>query len=95
MEIIKSRCHSKCVFSAISKLEYSDEWFFDKILISVKEMSEIIGVDVVTAYWLVKQDWFEVARVSDRNIVIIVESFKQWLKDQIEKNKTQGEQKNA
>ena len=89
--IYKDRYCSKKVFNAISKLEYSDNWFSDKILISVKEVSEIIGIDVVSAGWLAKQNWFEVVRVSDRYIVIIVESFKLWLKDQIEKNKTKGE----
>lgn len=83
---IRDRIFEKEVSEAISAFEYKDGQFTDKCLISVKEMSEILGINVLAGYWLVKQEGFPSERVSNKNIVIIVEKFQQWLKIQIAKN---------
>ena len=82
----KEQFFEKEVSEAISAFEYKDGQFTDKCLISVKEMSEILGINILSGYWLVKQEGFPSERISNRNIVIIVEKFKQWLKIQIAKN---------
>ena len=52
-----------------------------KVTITVLELAKLLGVSKPTAYDLTKRDGFPAIRVSDRRIIIPVESLNRWLND--------------
>ena len=54
-----------------------------KITITVLELAKLLGVSKPTAYDLTKRDGFPAIRVSDRRIIIPVESLNRWLNDPV------------
>lgn len=51
----------------------------EKLTLSVEEMAQTLGISRPVAYELIKQDGFPAIRVSERRIIIPVESLKEWL----------------
>ena len=54
----------------------------EKLTISVKEMAELLGLSLPSAYELTRRDGFPVihAGAGGRKKLIVVESLKEWLK---------------
>ena len=51
----------------------------EKLTLSVEEMAQTLGISRPVAYELIKQDGFPAIRVSERRIIIPIESLKAWL----------------
>ena len=53
----------------------------EKLVFSVEELAVELGISKPTAYELLKRDGFPHIRVSERRIVIPVESLRVWLNE--------------
>ena len=53
--------------------------FNNKLVFTVEEMAEALGISRPVAYELVKRDGFPAIRVSDRRIIIPIEALKNCL----------------
>lgn len=51
----------------------------EKLAISVKELSKLLGIHLQAAYDLTKREGFPVIRVSERRTIIPMEGLKKWL----------------
>ena len=51
----------------------------EKMALSVKELSETLGISLSQAYSLTRRDGFPTVRVSPNRIIIPVHSLKAWL----------------
>lgn len=51
----------------------------EKLTLSVEEMAQTLGISRPVAYELIKREGFPAIRVSERRIIIPVDSLKQWL----------------
>lgn len=51
----------------------------NKLTLSVEEMAQTLGISRPVAYELIKREGFPAIRVSERRIIIPVDSLKQWL----------------
>ena len=51
----------------------------DKLTLSVEEMAKTLGISKPTAYELIKRPGFPAVRLSERRIVIPVDSLRTWL----------------
>lgn len=58
----------------------------NKLTITVKEMSEMLGISIPKAYDLVKSEGFPSIQLG-RRIVVPFEPFKQWIEEQAQKPK--------
>ncbi|MBE6630576.1 MAG: helix-turn-helix domain-containing protein [Ruminococcaceae bacterium] len=56
----------------------------EKLTLSVDEMAAMLGISRPVAYELSKKEGFPAIRVSERRIIIPVESLKRWLVKQAE-----------
>ena len=54
----------------------------DKLVLDVKELSEVLGISKPVAYELIKKNGFPSVRVSERRIIIPVEPLCAWLEQQ-------------
>lgn len=55
----------------------------EKTVMSVHELSEVLGVSVPTAYEIANRDSFPSIRISERRIIIPIAAFNAWLEKQI------------
>jgi len=51
----------------------------EKLAISVKELSKLLGVNLQAAYNLTHRDGFPVIRISEKRVIIPMEGLKKWL----------------
>jgi excisionase family DNA binding protein len=58
-----------------------------KITVDPKEMAEMLGINVSTAYELTRRKGFPAIRISERRIIIPVDALKKWLTEEAFKNK--------
>lgn len=58
-----------------------------KIAIDPKEMAEMLGINVQTAYELTRREDFPSIRVSERRIIIPVDALNKWLNEEALKPK--------
>lgn len=56
----------------------------EKLTVTVDEMAQMLGVSRPVAYQLAHREGFPAVRISDRRIVIPVESLKHWIAAQAE-----------
>ncbi len=52
------------------------------VILTVKDVQQVLGISRVTAYDLVKSEGFPCIKVSERRLVIVKEKFIQWLEKQ-------------
>ena len=55
----------------------------EKTVMSVRELSEVLGVSVPTAYEIANRDSFPSIRISERRIIIPIAAFNTWLEKQV------------
>lgn len=60
----------------------------DKLCLTVKEMSKVLGVGINDAYQLVKSKGFPVVRFGERKLRIPVAELEKWLQKKTEENRT-------
>ena len=53
--------------------------FNNKLVLTVEEMGEALGISRPIAYELVKREDFPAIRISERRIIIPVEALRNWL----------------
>lgn len=53
--------------------------FNNKLVLTVEEMGEALGISRPIAYELVKREGFQAIRISERRIIIPVEALRNWL----------------
>lgn len=51
----------------------------EKLAITVKELSKLLGIHLQAAYELTRRDGFPVIHVSERRMIIPMEGLKKWL----------------
>ena len=56
----------------------------EKLTLSVEEMAKMLGISRPIAYELSRKEGFPAIRVSERRIIIPVDSLKRWLEEQAE-----------
>jgi excisionase family DNA binding protein len=54
----------------------------EKLTISVDEMAKMLGISRPVAYELTRKEGFPAIRISERRIVIPIDSLKSWLSQQ-------------
>ncbi len=54
----------------------------EKLAVSVDEVARMLGISRPVAYQLAHQSGFPAIRVSDRRIIVPVDSLKDWLEQQ-------------
>ncbi len=52
----------------------------NKLVYSVEEMASVLGISKPVAYELIKREGFPSVRLSERRIVIPVDSLREWLR---------------
>ena len=55
----------------------------EKTVMSVRELSEVLGVSVPTAYEIANRDSFPSIRIGERRIIIPIAAFNTWLEKQV------------
>ena len=55
----------------------------EKLTLSVEEMAQTLGISRPVAYELIKREGFPAIRVSERRIIIPIESLKRWLDGEV------------
>ena len=56
----------------------------EKLTISVEEMANMLGISRPVAYELTHREGFPVVRVSERRVIIPLDSLKRWLEKEAE-----------
>lgn len=56
----------------------------EKLTVSVEEMANMLGISRPVAYELTHREGFPVVRVSERRVIIPLESLKRWLEREAE-----------
>ena len=56
----------------------------EKLTISVEEMANMLGISRPVAYELTHREGFPVVRVSERRVIIPLDSLKRWLEREAE-----------
>lgn len=56
----------------------------EKLTLNVDEMAATLGISRPVAYELVRKEGFPAIRVSERRIIIPVDSLKKWLSEQVQ-----------
>lgn len=51
----------------------------EKLAINVKELSQLLGVNLQAAYNLTHREGFPVIRISEKRVIIPMEGLKKWL----------------
>ena len=55
----------------------------EKLTLTVDEMAAALGISRPVAYELIKREGFPAIRVSERRIIIPIESLKRWLDGEV------------
>lgn len=56
----------------------------EKLTVSVEEMANMLGISRPVAYELTHREGFPVVRVSERRVIIPLDSLKRWLEREAE-----------
>ena len=57
----------------------------EKLTVSVEEMANMLGISRPVAYELTHREGFPAVRVSERRVIIPLESLKRWLEREAER----------
>ena len=57
----------------------------EKLTVSVEEMANMLGISRPVAYELTHREGFPAVRVSERRVIIPLDSLKRWLEREAEK----------
>lgn len=57
----------------------------EKLVLTVEEMAEVIGISRPTAYQLIRREGFPAIRVSKSRIVVPTEKLREWLSAEAER----------